>query len=104
MADSPAVITIGGVELLFVEITERFAEQRGHLGESLNGEAQIFGGDGFRSDEFADGVTRIARVGHEGTVAPVMDGWNRSEWAARHLMLGLPLVGVEGGMFALCEE
>jgi len=70
LPNGPATCTIGCVELVFVEMAKRFAEQRGHLSKSLNGEAQIFRRDGFGRDKVADRIAGIVRFSHEVTVAP----------------------------------
>ena len=65
LADGPSAFAIGRVDLRGVEVAERFAEQLGHLGDGLDGFAEVFGGDGGGRLEVADGVAWVGSFGHD---------------------------------------
>jgi len=65
LADGPSAFAIGRVDLRGVEVAERFAEQLGHLGDGLDGFAEVFGVDGGGRLEVADGVAWVGSFGHD---------------------------------------
>jgi len=59
LADGPAAVAVGSVDLGLVEVADRLAELLGHLSESEDGVADVFGRDGVGWSELADGIARV---------------------------------------------
>jgi len=65
LADGPAAVAIGRVDLAGVEVADGFAEELGEFGERLDGVAAVFWGNGLRQREGAYGIAevRVAKLG-----------------------------------------
>ena len=85
LADGPAAVAVGGVELCVVEVVGGVAEVFGHACEGVDGFCALLGGDGFRAREFADGILGVGvggeaggvlfRLSHAAKLAHLASGW-----------------------------